>query len=71
MQLTYTSKLDVMVCWVFFLAGEDISGSGGSGSGSPGNTGGLSTAQIVGIAVGGGVAVFLLLLVVIGIFAYW
>ena len=56
----------------FFLAVEDISGSGSSGSGSPGNsTGGLSTGQIVGIAVGGGVAVFLLLLVVIGVLAYW
>ena len=65
-----------MVCWVFiflFLAAEDISGSGGSGSGSPGNgtTGGLSTGQIVGIAVGGGVGAILLLLLVAGVLAYW
>ena len=64
-----------MVCWVFiflFLAAEDISGSGGSGSGSPGNgTEGLSTGAIIGIAVGGGVLAFLLLLVVAGAFVYW
>ena len=55
-----------------FLAVEDNSGSGGSGSGSPGNgTEGLSTGAIIGIAVGGGFIVFVILLVVIGVFAYW
>ena len=52
---------------------EDMSGSGGNGASSGAGSGepGLSTEAIIGISVGAGVLGLVLLLVVIGVVAYW
>ena len=64
-----------MACWIFLFLATEESGRGGSGASSGSGSGspepGLSTEAIIGISVAAGVAGILLLLVVIGVVAYW